>query len=168
MILNGCVVPKDCMPMDEILGAMFSEPPGFSRRVARKGSKGAGLAFERKVHKMLGKEFRGKYLESPWIEYYEAGRGKKYCQPDGVIFDPWLGKILVVECKLSFTSNAYFQMAHKYVPLLKAMYPGWKVSGVQVCKNYGFGETYPVEPEMGVSVDLGMGGLANVAVVRSF
>lgn len=168
MIVNGCVVPKGCLPMGEILRAGFCGEPSFKRRVSRKGAKGAGLAYEKKVHGKLAKEFGGKYLESPWIEYWEEGNGSKYCQPDGLVFDVRAGIILVVECKLTFTSDAYFQMANKYVPILEGMFPGWEVKGVQVCKNYGFGTSYPVEPELGTKVCLGVAGLGNVAVVRDF
>lgn len=168
MIINGCIVPKDCLPLGEILEAGFSEEPSFKRRVSRKGAKGAGLAYEKKVHEKLTDQFGGVYLASPWIKYCEEGRGSKYCQPDGLVFDVNAGVILVVECKLSFTSDAYFQMAHKYVPILEAMFPEWEVHGVQVCKIYGFGTVYPVETTLGSGVDLGMVGLGNVAVVRDF
>lgn len=74
-------------------------------------------------------------LVNPWISYEEVGIGRKYAQPDGLVFDPFSGIIYLLECKLTHTTEAYYQMNHKYVPLLEHMFPRWRIARVEIYKN---------------------------------
>ena len=94
----------------------------------RAAAKIAGLRYEREVAKMLG--LLGA-VHGRWFEYWDsAGRG--FCQPDLVL--PWRGKLVVFECKYTWTPVAHTQLDSLYLPVVaKAL--GKPVLGAVICKK---------------------------------
>lgn len=97
-------------------------PPPFIHREPRyTGRRASGIRYEAKVHQ----EFLGRYpgyLPSPWIEFYDRSPLSKWCQPDGLIIDPWLGRLIIVEVKYQHTPEAHEQLFGLYLPVLSLMF----------------------------------------------
>ena len=66
-----------------------------------------------------------------WFAFYDDS-GPGYCQIDHYILLP--GFIILVECKLTQTEKAEYQMEKLYVPILHKVY-GVPVISLQICKN---------------------------------
>ena len=95
----------------------------------------AGLAYERKVLRQARAAWapRGaEVLHNPWIRYFREKT--RYCCPDIVILTP--GRGVILECKLSWTSEAEEKVLGLYLPLAEELWPGriWATYGV--CKHW--------------------------------
>src|SRR5882724_2908233 len=100
-----------------------SNPHGKSRP---RGSKAAGLAFERKVGKKLLLA-----THNPWFEFSDRN-GRGFCSPDYVIVrEKWL---VVLECKLTSVAEAREQLLFLYKPVLEHVYK-LPMRGIIVVKN---------------------------------
>jgi len=94
-----------------------------------------GLAYERKAHAHFERKFSERYLASPWFHYTRTNtRGlsrSNFCQPDGLLFDIPQGRIIILEMKLRHTPDAWWQLFYRYIPVVKAAYPGFEL---EVCE----------------------------------
>lgn len=92
-------------------------PKGLPRSRPR-GSKAAGLAYERKLARAIVAEhplaFHGQ-----WYEFEDAS-GHGFCQPDIVI--PQKDFVVCVEVKLSAQDSAWLQARGLYKPILEYVY----------------------------------------------
>lgn len=102
-----------------------ARPAGLPRSRPR-GSKGAGLRFER----LVAKQFPGA-LHGPWFQFVDS-YGVGYCQPDMVM--NLKTSIVVVECKLTDTPAAQAQLDELYFPVLRKAFD-LPVRGIIVVKN---------------------------------
>lgn len=121
----------------QILGAVETTPLGGQRPrylpkpKALRGSRAAGIGYERKVGRLLSRLWPDETFSGHWFEFEDAyGRG--CCQPDHfVVLD---GQVLLVECKLTENPTAWEQIRGLYRPVLAAEF-GLPVTGVQACKH---------------------------------
>lgn len=109
--------------------ALKTRPTFIPRNRAKGGSKGAGLAYERKVGRYLGRLFPA-VKSGLWFEFLD-GNGKGWCQIDH--FVRLEDQVLLVECKLAEREEAWTQMSQLYVPVLERLYK-LPVTQVQACK----------------------------------
>lgn len=137
-----------------LVSAEFATTPPFPAPRRLKGSKAAGLAYERKFGKALPDLLRDspfgehKIQGGRWLEF-EDSAGKGFAQPDffllppgGDVLAPDFG--LIFENKLSINTRGWYQLEKLYLPLLRHIYRiDFKL--VLVCKNLrpGFSE-YPI------------------------
>lgn len=92
-----------------------------------RGAKGAGIRYEKAFGKALGAEAR----RGVWFEYQDVSGGH-YCQVDFLLHLPDF--VVVLECKYSWTREAFVQIENLYVPVLRVAYQK-PVFGLQVCKR---------------------------------
>ncbi len=102
---------------------MQQEAPPFIQDQRRRGRRAAGIRYENLVHEEFSRRYPG-YLPSLWFNYADARGDDKWCQTDGLIVDPWKGRIVIVEVKLQHTSVAYEQLFYIYLPVLRALFGG--------------------------------------------
>lgn len=102
-------------------------PFGVQKR--RKGAKAAGLRYEKLVRKALPAAARWSF--NPWFEFVDAN-GKGFAQPDFVLRTK--NEVLVVECKLTFTEEAFGQLQELYFPILHYVHR-LPVRGIVLTKN---------------------------------
>jgi hypothetical protein len=99
--------------------AILRERPTFIPKAKRlRGSRAAGMAYEKKVGKVLRILFKEVH-SARWFEYEDSARAG-VCQVDHFVVLP--EKIILVECKLSETEEAWSQMADLYAPILAQHY----------------------------------------------
>jgi hypothetical protein len=96
------------------------ETPSFVRAHRARGRKGMGLRYERKVHDAFSKAFGPMYFPSWWFSYRRLSSPKvvNFAQPDAFLLDFEKGLCTIIEVKYNHTSDAYFQLYDKYLPLL--------------------------------------------------
>jgi hypothetical protein len=95
-----------------------------------KGARARGLAYQKKVKRLLQKTFRG--VESAkWIEFCDANGGG-FAQPDFFLVAP--DRVLLFEAKLSEVDAGYVQLEQLYKPLLQHIFKCPVVS-VLVCRT---------------------------------
>lgn len=76
-----------------------------------------------------------------WIGYVDRN-GPGAAEIDHLVY--WKGGLVIIECKLSQTPNAELQISELYHPLLKHIFRGQLVQGVQVCKYLYMAPNNPV------------------------
>ena len=103
--------------------------PDFSHETPRKGTKAAGLAYERALATALGSAAR----HGPWFEF-EDRNGLGHCQPDFLLRKG--DQILVLEAKLTTTREAWAQLEWLYFPVLECLLRGHaRIGGAVVAKH---------------------------------
>lgn len=120
---------------------LFSEP-NYARRfpTVKRGRKGTGLRFERKVCERLAARYPF-FLPSLAVRYRDSG-GSGVCIPDGILFRE--RELVVFECKLSHTPRAYWELEGLYAPVLRRAF-GLPVRVAEITLNYDPTRPFPVE-----------------------
>lgn len=119
-----------------ILGAGFTPEPSFVISApSLKGLKGRGLRFEASVIERIRKQAAPEWVlfEKEWFRF-ETDGGSFICQPDLFLVNFELGRIIIVEVKLSRTSKAWYQLK-RYAAVLQFMFPEFDIAKVEVATN---------------------------------
>lgn len=106
---------------------LLSEKPKCIPNGRPRGAKAAGIRYQRAFERAIGRSA----LAGPWFEFRDSG-GAGFCQPDFVINLPSVA--IVLECKYTWTPEAFAQIELLYMPILK-MALGKPTFGLQVCKR---------------------------------
>lgn len=129
-------------------------PPPFIKPTRRRGRRAAGERYERKIQKELCIHYEDFYVPSPWFKFGELGvQRARWCQPDGLLFQPLYSTITIIEVKLQHTSDAWWQMKQLYYPVLaKAFTPDiWRYNFCEIVKWHdpavAFPENYRLVPD---------------------
>ena len=139
--------------------------PEFVKKQRPRGVRRAGITFERKVGEILERRFGGMVIPGAWIDYLDIALGRRSCQPDYLVVDVRAGKITIVECKLSHTHHAWQQLNDVYKPVIEFLFPGFKVRGIEICKNFSRSTYYPVTPNIVSDFSQDYSGGDNVMVI---
>jgi hypothetical protein len=123
------------------MASIIRHPPFCTRR-SRRGAKGAGVRYERKVHRQLELKYEFSYFPSVWLRYVDEGR-IFYCQPDGLLFLHSLRRLVVVEAKIKHCPEAYDQITKLYMPVLSKIFPRWKLAACEVVRWYDAAVDFP-------------------------
>lgn len=110
--------------------------PSFIQPTKRTGRRRKGEIYEQEVHK----EFEARYpcyLASLWFRFLDSDGYPKWCQPDGLLLDPWRGQITIIEVKYQHTARAYDQLFDVYLPVVLAAFGlDYQVACLEVCRWY--------------------------------
>lgn len=106
------------------------------------------------MHERLGGIFGLEYIPSQWFEYFDGER-TRYCQPDAILLRPEERAIILVEVKYSHTPDAFWQLEHLYVPVLRAFIgkADWKILTCEVVKWFDPSTQFPVRPVLRESLE---------------
>lgn len=112
-----------------ILWARPCEKPSFIPTSRPRGSKAAGLRYERNLAQFL----QPGVIHGQWFEYEDA-TGIHYCQPDILYpISRWL--ISIIEVKYTLVEGAFDQLV-RYLPVVEAAY-NMRAALVVAFKNFG-------------------------------
>ncbi len=130
----------------------------FSKQKPRRRAHKAGLAYEKKVGRVLKRMLRdeelvGELFLSQWILFADDN-GMGWAQPDAYILRP--DGILLIECKLTQSDGATPQLLSLYLPLLRKVY-NLPILCLQVCHNLRYIPKKIVESPMELLRDPGPG-----------
>lgn len=129
--------PKGFEPAREVQWAAFlRDTPAFVTRVPKRGAKGRGINYERKVQRILLDRYGDRYLPNPWVLFNDGSAYKpRYCQPDGLLIDFYRGKITIVEIKYNHCELAWWQLHKLYLPVVSKIFgPNWEYPCCEVVK----------------------------------
>lgn len=129
---------------------LASEPPFIVKPTSATGAKARGMSYERKVQSWLLELFHDSYLPSPWFSFINDRSPKlRFCQPDGLLFDPWRGICTLVEVKLKHTPLAWWQMRQLYAPVVQAALGAkWTIHTVEVVRWFDPSVATPQRPRL--------------------
>lgn len=114
--------------MSQMLWAKaLSGRPGCIPKGRPRGAKAAGVRYENSFARMLPQALHGQ-----WFQYQLAGEAPRFCQTDLLLQHG--GTLYVLECKYTWTLDAYQQLEGLYLPVLRAAQPR-PVRGIVVCKT---------------------------------
>lgn len=123
----------------EFFGARNSTPTQTQRR---------GLRYEDKVLSALADTFANSFVSGPALHFRDKN-GFRTLVPDGLFF-PHRNRVVVIEVKLSHTSDAWWQLRKLYEPVLRALFLRESVLLCEVCRNF---DPQTPFPEVFVPVD---------------
>jgi len=142
---------------DKIAWVHFAdEPPAFGRKKRIRGRKACGVRYEKRAHEHFQSQFHERYVVNPWIKYLLVGESRcRFAQPDALLFDMDAGVITVCEMKYQHTSDSYWQVVGKYIPLLEKMFPKklWDIRVVEIVKWYDCNVQFPVGVKLRERID---------------
>ena len=127
-----CPPPHRFRPAVNVSHAEWGEQPSFIKDASKhrnKGKRADGVNYEKKVHKYLEPMFGDHYIKSPWFHFISNGR-KADCQADALLTHiP--GTLVIVEVKLSHTSNAWWQTTQLYQPVVEKLFEGKGINHIR-------------------------------------
>lgn len=106
----------------------------FSSRVA-------GKKFEAHVHAQLDFIYRN-YRQGPWVSFSGPEQQHRLCQPDALIIEQDLNRVLIVEIKAQHTTDAWWQLRKKYEPVVRVLLP-LHTRVVEICDNCDTSIAFP-------------------------
>lgn len=146
--------PSRFTPAQNILRAEFTTPPAL-RQKRYTGRRAQGVRYEKLVQEHLIWRYGDLYLPSPWLKFFSAGKWR-WCQPDGILFVPQRGTLVIVEVKYQHTPDAWWQVRHLYQPVLQRMLPPthWKYEVCEIVKWYDAAVVFPEKVVLAQEVDM--------------
>lgn len=146
--------PPNFYPARQIVHAEFTDAPALKRH-RYTGRRLQGVLYERAVHEYLAFRYGDFYLASPWLKFFAEGKWR-WCQPDGLLFVPEQGRLVVVECKYQHTTDAWWQVRHLYQPVLEHIFPRdlWTYEVCEVVKWYDPAVLFPERVVLAGEVDM--------------
>lgn len=125
-------------------GAPNPPQPDMSRLTA---AQAAGIRYERKVFRKFERAFPHFISHLPVL--YRDGKGKlQRIIPDGIIFGRLPDRITIMECKLRHSTDAWNQLAHLYLPVLREAFPNYRIKLLEVCRYFDPNVVLPTDYEI--------------------
>jgi hypothetical protein len=93
-----------------------------------------GIKHERQVAEYLTELYELSYFAGMWFAYGDGSSGTRYCQLDGLLADHKRRNLVVVECKLRHTPEAYWQTENLYLPVVRAWLTDQRFWSLSVCE----------------------------------
>ena len=110
-------------------------PPATAKFTRRTRAQRAGLTYEKKALAELQQALPLFLSHLPFSFMAEYGRER--CIPDGVAISSRDRSLLtIIEVKHSHSADAWFQLKHLYLPVLRAAFPRHRIQLLEVCKSY--------------------------------
>ncbi len=139
--------PANCKIYLPLLGVSAAwqteEQPHAGRRTRSSPAQKAGVAYQRRVGEFLsGGNSHWRTVASPWFAYCDMHGGKRrYCQPDFLLVDDGNSTCVIVEAKLTWTPEAWWQLERLYRPVI-AKACRWETL-LCLCISRGYDPAFP-------------------------
>lgn len=150
MIVQLCPRPKNFDPVGPVewVTPLEHQPP-FITRKKRRGRRALGIKYELRGHDHFFQKFGEFYFPSQWWKFKEVDKAPRWCQTDGLLIDPYVGLITVLEFKYQHTSDAWWQLRKLYLPVVSTAFGfDWEYSVCEVVKWYDPSTAFPERVKM--------------------
>ena len=108
-----------------------------------------GVKYEKEVHEHFKEIFGSTYKSGIVCEYLETKYGRRrFCEMDGLLLDKESQRGVIVEVKLSHTSDAYFQTEKLYLPVARKIWPKVKFRSLEVCRSFDSAAPFPARTKV--------------------
>lgn len=121
-------------------------PPFINNQQVYRGRRALGKSYERRVHEHLGNVYPG-YVAGQWFKFFD-GQRQRWCQTDGLLFDPDIGAVCIIEVKYQHTADAWWQLNELYLPVVRNAFPGWLITTCEVVKWFDPAVVCPQKPRL--------------------
>lgn len=125
-------------------------PPVSLRKTKSTVVQKKGNKYEAKVRTHIERAYANsseyRYLFSPWFTYRLPGDTARHCQPDILLFSA--KQIFICEVKLNHIRDAYYQLRNLYAPVVKAVFPGYEISLIEITRSFDPRILFPEEFEL--------------------
>ena len=123
-------------PLGDIRDASFADSSPYAGKRSRpSGAQRAGLAYQKRIEVFLRDTVPSSSLDvGPWLWYVDACGRRSYCQPDFLIREP--SRVVVVEVKIRWTADAWYQLRRVYLPVLSRAMPSARLVPLVICRSY--------------------------------
>ena len=137
-VLESFGPPPDRFLPKEIVSAWESGNPHYPKRDSSTPAQKAGLAYQKWVVKFVESGDCSSFKVRPGIWYcYHDGECRRYCQPDILLQDDSSKTLVIVEVKLRWTADAWWQVQRLYTPVLRRVFgPDWTLIPLVIAKSY--------------------------------
>ena len=128
------------LPQGRISHAWRCDNPHKVQAPRRSGAKRAGLLYQSKVEAWLRDSVASGnscFVDcGPWFCYSDESGRRRYCQPDALVRAPSAGSVGIVEVKIRWTSDAWWQLRKLYEPVLRVAKPAYEIFALCICRSY--------------------------------
>lgn len=146
-------------------GLHVGASPHAGKRTRSTGAHKAGLAYQKRISDWLTMGRPPSGLEcGPWYWYVDNSGIRHYCQPDFLLHLP-CGRLVVVEVKIRWTTDAWWQLRHLYLPVVGRVHPGRELIALTICRSYDPAVRIPEGARLCEGFDL-LPSAFNVMVVK--
>ena len=141
------------------------QTPPFIKSHKRTGRRRKGELYEQQVHQELVSRFPC-YVPSSWFHFIDS-EGSKWCQPDGLLIDPWRGQITICEVKYQHTERAYVQLFDIYLPVVLAAFGSmYQIACVEICRWFDPAVLTRVRPSLCERIERAKPSNFNVHILK--
>lgn len=153
------------LPFGDVRNVTPCTNPHGASRSRRSGAQKAGLAYQRRVGDYLRLVRNPDSISSsPWFHYLDSSSRRSYCQPDFLVAD--VLQVLVVEVKLRWTTDAWWQLRKLYLPVVAKAFPDRHPVPLCITRSYDPSAQIPEEVNLVDGIDLCSPDKFNVLVWR--
>lgn len=113
------------------------ENPHAGVRTRKSPAQKAGLAYQKRVGAFLpSRDHQWDVVAGPWYCFIDGSGLRHYCQPDFLLLDEDSSTCVVVEVKIRWTSDAWWQLRHLYLPVLRRVRPNLQMLALTITRSY--------------------------------
>lgn len=156
------------LPQGRIVSAWeVKESPHGKRAASPSFAQRAGLAYQKKIERFLAPRRPSDWTVYPslWFVYCDDRPGRNYCSPD-FILDCGADLLVVVEAKIRWTADAYYQLEQLYLPVLRVARPRATLVPLCITKSFDPAIKVPMEVRFVSDVFEASPGKFNLQFVR--
>lgn len=133
---SGSVSGRKARRAGEVRQAELVEKPGWAEGLGTParghGRKSQGIRFELDCVEVLEKRFPDRVNHGQWLRWRGARGADRWGQTD-VLIPREDGRVIVVECKLTWKPEGIVQLKELYLPVLRVIWPEVEFVPVLMC-----------------------------------
>lgn len=137
VLRSGGPPPELFIPKAILSAWVSSDPHARTRSASSSTAQRLGLSYQKKIEKFVRSNSNSWDVKcGVWFCYHDDDR-RRFCQPD-ILLDDAANKVcVIVETKLRWTANAWWQLRRLYEPVLRHVRgPDWTLILLCITKSF--------------------------------
>lgn len=108
----------------------------------------AGVRYEKKALDYLRSQWQPALHINRWIQFADV-QGLRWCRPDAIWLPDSTDLCVIGEIKVQHMPEAFWQLRHLYLPVIKHLFPKKKYSLVEIVGSYDPAVNFPAHILLG-------------------